>query len=98
VTLKWPDYFPPSDQDRLARINAIRAANGDKPVLAPLSAIKAAAPVFGVVTNAEEELERVLEGTKLFAEASAGSLGVRAADADVGGDEPDDAEADGAEA
>lgn len=98
VTLKWPDYFPPSDQDRLARINAIRAANGDKPVLAPLSAIKAAAPVFGVVTNAEEELERVLEGTRLFAEASAGALGVRAPDAEVGGDEPDDAEADGAEA
>jgi hypothetical protein len=82
VTLKWPEYFPPSEQDKLAKVTTIQAANGGHPVLSPTNAIRAAAPIFGNPANADEELTHILDGARLFAEAAAGSIGVR--DPDVG--------------
>lgn len=82
VTLRWPDYFPPSEQDKLARVTTIQAANGGHPVLSPTNAIKAAAPLFGNVTDADEELARILDGARLFAEAATGSLGAREPEGD----------------
>jgi len=82
VTLHWPEYFPPSEQDKLAKITTIQAANGGRPVLSPIQAIKSAAPIFGVSTDADEELARILDGTRLFADAAAGALGAREPDGD----------------
>ena len=82
VTLRWPEYFPPSEQDKLAKITTIQAANGGRPVLSPIQAIKSAAPVFGVSTDADEELARILDGARLFADAAAGAIGAREPDAD----------------
>ncbi len=84
IVLKWPEYFPPTEQDKLAKITTIQAANGGHPVLSPVHAVEAAASVFGVTTHADEELAEILEGTRLFADANAGALGQRAPDAPGG--------------
>jgi len=74
VTLKWPPFFPPSSADLLAEVNAIQAANGQKPVISMRTAVEKAAPIFGV-KDVDQELADILEHEEQMAEASAGALG-----------------------
>lgn len=74
VTLKWPPFFPPSSADLLAEVNAIQAANGQRPVISMRTAVEKAAPIFGV-KDIDQELADILEHEEQMAEASAGALG-----------------------
>lgn len=70
LALKWPDFFPDSTQDRLARVQGIQAANGQRPVISLRTGVEAAAPLFGVV-DIDQELADIEEGERRMSDAQA---------------------------
>jgi hypothetical protein len=58
IELVWPNYFPPTPQDREVSVKAAVAATGGKAVLSQRTAIENIAPMFNV-TNAAEEVRAI---------------------------------------
>ena len=75
IVLVWPDLYPDTPEDQLAKLQAIAQGNGGAPVMSTKTGIELASPITKV-QDAEQELADILAQQTKLSDAKAGSLGM----------------------
>jgi len=73
LSLNWNPYFPPSWTDIKSAIDAMKAGNGDKPVMSQRTSIAAVQSITGV-DNVDEEMAAIQEDAARAMEVARASM------------------------
>jgi len=74
IALNWNPYFSPTWADIKLAADAVKAANGGKPVISQRTSIEAVQSLFGV-NDVDEELHEIEEASKQAMEEAAAAMG-----------------------